>query len=177
MNELPWTLIILSVAGTLFAALIAFIAASYWFRKNDEVRLAQELKNEAIARAAKLAEANLDHVARTTRLEQELASLKTAVVPISAAFQAILIKELTHYHTPVTDRLLEKLENGTLAPTEERELSVALEERTRDMNGDIPESERDAARMLPMVIKRVRAEAVLMYPEVQLVAVPPTAEK
>ncbi len=96
---------------------------------------------------------------RVTELEVKLAGINQVVVPISAAFQAILIKELTHLHTPEMDALLVKLGPPiTLTKTEMERLSMLLIERERDMHEEIPDSEREAALMLPLVMKRVLAD-------------------
>ena len=109
--------------------------------------------------AQALASANLKLVDRVTDLERQLTSVTQQVVPISAAFQAILIKELTHFHTPEMDALMLKIGPPfTLTDGEAARLGVMLAERQRDMNDQISDSERDAAQMLPMVIKRVLAD-------------------
>lgn len=103
--------------------------------------------------------ADADLHKRIVELESQLMVVKEKVVPISAAFQAILIKELTHFHTPVMDALLVKLgPPNTLTDAEEKELAAALRQRSKDLNGAISDSERDAAEMLPMVVKRAKAE-------------------
>ena len=118
---------------------------------------------------------------RITELERQLSLVNQAVVPISTAFQAILIKELTHYHTPRMDELMVKLgPPDVLSEAEEAELIDALDERTRDMGDLISDAERDAARMLPMVMKRARAEteaaaATANAPVIKVVLVPPGA--
>src|SRR5678815_4707353 len=87
-------------------------------------------------------------------------------MPISTAFQAILIKELTHFHTPVMDALMSKIGPPfTLTAAEETELIAALEQRTQDMAAEISDSERDAAKILPLVMKRAKLEALALQPE------------
>lgn len=109
--------------------------------------------------AAVLAAANSKLSDRVFELERQLSLVNQAVVPISAAFQAILIKELTHYHTPEMDELMLKLGPPiVLTIKESKRLTILLEERTQDMNSIISDSERDAAHMLPMVMKRVLAD-------------------
>ena len=109
--------------------------------------------------AAILAAATSKLTDRVFELERQLSLVNQAVVPISAAFQAILIKELTHYHTPEMDELMLKLGPPIVLTIEEsKRLTILLEERTQDMNSIISDSERDAAHMLPMVMKRVLAD-------------------
>ncbi len=106
--------------------------------------------------AAILAAANVRLVDRVNDLERQLSAVNQAVVPISAAFQAILVKELTHFHTPEMDGLMAKLGPPfTLTEVEAKRLGVLLEERQRDMNDQISDAERDAAQMLPLVMRRV----------------------
>jgi hypothetical protein len=45
---------------------------------------------------------------------------------------------------------------------EESELEKLLEERQSDMGPEITDSERDAAQMLPMIIRRAKAEIAAM---------------
>jgi len=100
---------------------------------------------------------------RISELERQLAVLNQVVVPISTAFQAILIKELTHMHTPEMDALLAKIgPPSTLTDAEEVELAEGLAQRAKDMGDQISESERDAALILPSVIKRAKAESVAL---------------
>jgi len=118
--------------------------------------------------------------ARITALEQEIAKMNLAVQPLSAAFQAVLIKQLTHIHTPELDALLVKLGPPvTLTAEEEVRLSTLLKERTTDMHDEIDDSEREAAEMLPLVIKRVKAEQGMNKDDVvnTLVGVPAQKQK
>jgi hypothetical protein len=97
--------------------------------------------------------------ARMVELETKLAVVSASVVPISTAFQAILIKELTHHVTPEMDALLVKLgPPSTLTPEEHDRLSIMLVERTNDYGSEISPSERDAAYILPVVMKRAQEE-------------------
>jgi hypothetical protein len=97
--------------------------------------------------------------ARIVVLEKQSALLHSQVIPISAAFQAILIQELTHFHTPEMDELMRKLGPPiTITEDEMARLVTLLEERERDLGEDVPQEERDAAHMLPMVMKRVHTD-------------------
>lgn len=111
---------------------------------------------------------------RMEDVEKQLALVSQAVVPISTAFQAILVKELTHFHTPAMDALLRKLGPPyTLTLEEEVELAAALQQRMKDMAVEISDSERDAAQMLPLVMKRVRTEVSAFGPvNLYMVSVP-----
>jgi len=118
-------------------AALTFAAATYWQAK---------AKREA-------AEKRID------ALEMKLALVTQSVTPISAAIQAILIKELTHTHKVEMDALLVKVgPPNVLTPEEELRLAAMLKERSKDP--DIPRSERDAAEILPAIIRRAEAEAL-----------------
>jgi hypothetical protein len=155
-----------SVALLVIGAALSFAAAWFWFRKNA-----------AVAEARRISEEHAKLVTRVADMERQMGQVGQAILPISAAFQAILIKELTHFHTPVMDALLVKLGPPvTLTADEEVALQQALETRVEEMNGALNEAERDAAIMLPMVMRRVRAEneALANAPsELRVVAVVP----
>jgi hypothetical protein len=137
-----------AVVGILLSAALSFLAAWYWFN-----RRASE------ADAVRIVADNVLRDARIVELEKQLALVSAAVVPISTAFQTILIKELTHYHTPELDALLLKIgPPATLSLVEVRRMEQLLIEREKQLDGTVSESERDAARMLPLVMKRAIAE-------------------
>ena len=79
-------------------------------------------------------------------------------VPIDIAYQAMLVRRLTHFHTPVLDDLLARMLAGTLDVQGRIELFDALRERGRDMGTLIDDSERAAAKLLPLVMERVALE-------------------
>lgn len=137
-----------SIAVAVLASGLAFMAAWFWHRKNLAIKMAEKLALE-----------HSQLMARVSDMELQLSAVKQTVLPISAAFQAILIKELTHFHTPRMDELMTKIgPPNELTAEELQELAGLLEERAVDMDGRINDSERDAAIMLPMVIKRVQNE-------------------
>lgn len=110
---------------------------------------------------------------RLTTLETQLAVVSAAVVPISTAFQAILIKELTHFHTPEMDALLAKVgPPNVLTPVEQDRLGVLLKERTKDLGEAISQSEREAAAILPIVMKRAAVEQATMSVAANLASMP-----
>jgi len=146
-----WKAAVVPLATLLAGALLTFLASWFWWFK--KVRQSD---------AEKLSLAAETLVKRVNDLERQLGLVNQAIVPISAAFQAILVKELTHFHTPVMDALMVKLGPPyILTDAEEQELIVALAQRANEMSSLITESERDAATMLPMVIKRVKTETAL----------------
>jgi hypothetical protein len=138
-----------SVGLLLLAAVVTFLTTAYWFRRNASIKEADRLAVEH--------QKVLD---RLSEMEVKFATVNQAIIPISTAFQAILIKELTHYHTPEMDELMRKIgPPNTLTENEEIRLSVLLRERTLDMGPLISDSERDAALILPAIMKRARIEA------------------
>jgi hypothetical protein len=152
--------VIVSLGLALFGAFLAFSSTWYWFEKSAAIRageIAAEARQKIIADQV-ITDAAMK--ARLAELKLQLNLVRQAVIPISAAFQAVLIKELTHYHTPQTDALLAKLSAKTLTIAEEKELIRALARRTKDMGPKISDSERDAATILPFVMKRVRTQAI-----------------
>lgn len=102
-----------------------------------------------------------DLLERVTELEKQLGIVGSQVAPFNVAFQSMLVKQLTHAHTPENDRLLAKLGAVNVPPTitdeEEAKLKVALQAIVDDPT--IPADERDAAEMLPIQIRRVKREA------------------
>lgn len=152
-----------SIAIVVLGAVLAFISALFWFVKNNAMRKAERLVNDARDKADQLAKEKNELEDRVRDLELKFTAVNERVIPISAAFQAMLIKELTHFHTPEMDALMVKIGPPNVLTAEERDrLTVLLLERAKDMNGRISELERDAAVMLPMVMKRALAEAAAL---------------
>ena len=170
----PWPDLAFVNSGILIVitAVIAFLSTRYWTNRRlimlerDKTVLSNALRDDKI-----------------TTLQTQLAVISAAVVPISTAFQSILIKELTHYHTPELDELMKRIgPPSQLNEIETARLEFLLTERSKDMAKEIPESERDAATMLPLVIKRAKAENIATLAEpnviipgtmVQFVSLPP----
>lgn len=133
-----------TVLITLFGSILTWLCTAYWHRRTAVEQEAARLR------------------ARVEDLELQLALVKQSVLPISTAFQTLLIKELTHYHTEEMDALLVKIgPPNILTPEEIVRLHVMLIERTQDMHELISDSERDAAAIFPIVMKRAKAEAAL----------------
>lgn len=182
--------ILKTIGLMLVAAFIALLANWFWFRKNRTVKQADEedsdskqarqklaselegsrqktaedLESRRQSQAESLAGEHRDLVRTVDGLKLEVATLKAQAAPINAAFAAVLVKELTHYHTPVMDELMQKtgVQQGTpptLTKEEEVELVTAMKQRTEDMGPEISNDERDAAEIFPALIRRVRREA------------------
>jgi len=135
-------------------------------------------RDAATKRAEKLLDENEKLETRMRDMEKSLLLVNQQVLPMNAAFQAILIRELTHFHTPRMDELMQMMGPPCLLTDDDREeLDDLLVERTLDMGDMISESERDAARMLPMVMRRVAREAEEIQtatPQLKLVVVAPS---
>lgn len=76
---------------------ISFVGALFWAHRKQKQDRAVTVDVATAARDARISE-----------LENKLSLLTQSVMPISAAFQAILIKQLTHFHLPEIDALLAK---------------------------------------------------------------------
>jgi hypothetical protein len=136
--------IVLLVIGTG----LTFLSTLFWTQRNA-----------AVERAKGLAIEHEKLVARMGEVEAKLGLVTQQVIPFNALMQSILIKELTHYHTPELDALMLKIgPPSTLTDAEQARMTELLEERTRDMGPEISARERGAAAILPEVILRAKAE-------------------
>lgn len=132
---------------SLLSAVLGFSGVLFWKMREDKKAL----------------------LARLTEVEKQTSIVKEAVIPITAAFQAILVKTLTHFHTPVMDKLMEKLGPPfTLTAKEEIQLKEELKKRAADVDDLIDQKERNAAIMLPMVMQMVKEESEILNPNVRL---------
>jgi hypothetical protein len=131
------------IGGTLFSAAVAYYVA---LRKGR--RDAQSTEKA-------------DVVKRLTELERQLGIVGAQVAPFNTAFQSILIKQLTHAHTPYQDALMEKLGEAGIPPTITEAEEDALIEVLKKIAADpaVPDDERDAAKMLPIQMRRVKRDA------------------
>lgn len=157
-----------SIILTIVAAALTFLATMFWTRRQHV---------ESIA--ATLRDATTERDRRITDLERQIGVISAAVVPISVAFQAVLVNKLTHMHTPELDALMQKIgPPSTLTADEQKRMSDLLAERSTDMGDLITDAERHAAVMLPLVIEWVALEAdkdpgVISEETLKLVRVPP----
>ena len=104
-------------------------------------------------------------------LKERLATVDAQIVPISTAFTQVLVAKLTHLHTPELDGLLAKIGPPfTLSSEEEARMYVLLRRRQIEVDDLIPEDERDAAKIFPVVLRMARAEQehIAMAGEVRL---------
>jgi hypothetical protein len=159
-----------SISLLLAGALVTWLVNRYWFWRADVIKKAEliEIAHDKL-------------INRVLELERQLGLVNQAILPMSSAFQAILVKELTHLHTPEMDALMVKLGPPyLLTEIEEQRLSVLLSERITDLGSEVPDSERDAARMLPLVMKRVRRELEHPAPVAEVlkvVLIPPVVDQ
>jgi hypothetical protein len=144
---------------------MSFVIAWYWFARNAKV--------DAAAKHDATIQKLMD---RISELEKQQLLMGAAMAPLSTVFQARLIKELTHFHTPEMDALMAKMGPPyTLTVEEEGKLIQLLKQRQADMSNLISDSERDAALMLPLLMKRVKNETVVNH-EPPVVLVTTTAD-
>src|SRR4249920_839391 len=132
----------------LIGAVATFAMAWFW-----------HLKTRAEVKAAAF-------MAEHSRVLERLAELETkerlagqVMSPIVTAFQALLVKQLTHDHAPEMDKLMVQVGPPDVLTDEERDrLMVLLARRARDMSMEISPNERDAAMILPIVMKMAAEE-------------------
>ena len=115
---------------------------------------------------------------RITDLEKQQVGMTASLQPISEAYKAMLIKELTHDHAPELDSLMAEIGPPSTLTREKRDrMDHLLEQRWRIADPLVDERERDAAQMLLLVVKRAAWEAELMASSeggaVQTVWLPP----
>lgn len=146
-------------------ALILITAAVGWYlrwlgtQRDERVKRADKLAEEAEKKADALAEANTALLKRVDDLEKNMTVVNQVAQPLNQMYLAMLVKQLTHLHTPTLDALMAKIgPPSMLTLQEEHEMAALLKERAEALDDQIDESERDAAIMLPMVLKRANRE-------------------
>lgn len=172
----------MSVENFVIPALLILLGAlttlstNLWLHRRQDRKDAEKAAVAAAAEVEKVrAEARAELQRRMGELESKMMMLKESVQPISMAFQQILIKELTHFHEVRTDELLELIGPPyMLTDDQEKELTAALDKRVIEAGDLLTQAERDAAIMLPMLIRRVKAELAMGIPtaELKVVGVP-----
>ena len=144
--------ILVSLVMMFAGSFLTWLGTYYWFNRTETQK-----------KAERIAVGHQTLLDRVAELEKTIAVLNSEVQPLSTAFQAVLIKELTHFHTPEMDALLVKVGPPfALTISEEIALVLGLQKRSEDVGDQISESERDAAFMLPYVMKRAKAEALAL---------------
>ena|SRR6266853_2819320 len=151
------------IALLLFSAFLSFLSVAFFTRLSRRDKEQDHKRDEADKKIEQDTHAREDIISRLLKLEMSLAVIDEKVIPISTALQAILVKELTHYHTPIMDELMTRIgPPSRLSDEEEELLALALFERTQDMGLLISSSERDAALILPAIMRRAKAECALL---------------
>lgn len=140
-----------SLAVAMVGIVLAFLSAWFWFQRGQAIKERDEKTTE-----------HRLLMGRVNELETKERLAAAAWVPIASAFQAALIKSLTHAHTGELDDLLLKVAEGGLLPSEEPRMLVLLDERTRDMDHRFSEGEKDGASIFPVVMKMAKAERALL---------------
>jgi hypothetical protein len=139
---------LMSAALVALAAALTFIGA--W--------VLHERTATALVRS-RAAEREAALVARIAELERMQAAQQASLMPINAAMQAIWARKLTNAHTPEFDALLAKVVRPeALTEAEEVQFNGYLEAVVADTSGAHTPSERDAAHMLPGLIRAVRRD-------------------
>src|SRR6266478_4615942 len=151
------------VGLVLLSALISFLSVAYWTSLARRDKMQERLLDDTRQRTEQTRHERDDVLARLVKIETSLAVIDQKVMPISTALQTILVKELTHFHTLRMDSLLARIgPPSELTDAEEAELTQALLERTQDMGHLISDSERDAAFILPAIMRRAKVECALL---------------
>jgi hypothetical protein len=153
-NSFTNSLVLLFI-GAVLSAVVTWLFAS----RAAVLQLAKDNLAKAERQAEVIAEGHTKLEARVAELTERLSLVSAQVVPFSTAFQQILVAQLTHAHTPELDALMAKIGPPiTLTEDEEREMYRLLTERQSDMGDEITQEEREAALILPYVMRRARAE-------------------
>ena len=135
-----------------FGTVLGIITTWFWKSRDAAVQKAKAIEIE-----------HQKALARLDALEKKQGIVDAQLVPFNGLMQAMLIKELTHAHTPEMDALMTKIgPPNTLTTTEEARLAVLLKERYERLDDTVPERERDAAFILPAIIRRARDEAQIL---------------
>src|SRR5258705_1944620 len=105
MAVVQWWQIVMALLG----AALSFVSVAYWTRVTRREKEHERIQehNQVMQERAEMQRSDLSN--RLYTLEKSYAILNQQVVPISTALQAILVKELTHYHTPIMDALLTRI--------------------------------------------------------------------
>ena len=138
------------------------------------------LRVRDLSRIAVIVSPDNDIYARVLAVEAQLSALAAAASPLSEVVRDAIIKELTHLHTPELDALLEKVKSDTLSPDDERSLLRLLKDRAEEPNHLVGAGERDAAIMLPPILRRIKQEKEAISPtetELRIVSVPVQADE
>ena len=145
--------------NTLVGTGLSFAAGWFWWKKNQAIAQANVDIAAAKDAARSIAEEHQKVLLRLVELETTAKLSAQQFSPIVTAFQAILVKQLTHPSKDELDQLLVKVgPPHILTPDESARLAVMLKERSHDMGSEITSTERESAEILPIVMKMAIAE-------------------
>lgn len=110
---------------------------------------------------------------RLGKIEAQLAALGVQVSPLWAAVQSKMVKDLTHPSPQFQemDELLRQLEALTINDVDRDRLEVLLTERMTSTDPEVSDDERESAKLMVGVMKKVLVEAASPAPLGQIQAV------
>src|SRR4029077_854944 len=147
--------ILIALITTVMGAVVTWLFVS----RSNARQTARDVKDMAERNAETIAIGHAKLLTEVAELKEKLSLVTAQVVPFSTAFQQILVAQLTHAHTPELDALMAKIGPPiTLTEVEEARMYRLLTERQADMEAEISQEEREAALILPYVMRRARAE-------------------
>jgi len=95
---------------------------------------------------------------RLRELEKSMREAQTQIKPFWAYAQSVIAADLHHDDEPVTDALIEKLLALTITPEERVVLDGRLMSRYLDKSGKYSEDERESAKLMVGIMKKVVIE-------------------
>lgn len=110
---------------------------------------------------------------RLGKIESQLAVLGVQVSPLWAAVQSKIAKDLTHPSPQFQemDELLRQLEALTITDADRTRLEVLLTERMTSTDPEVTDDERESAKLMIGVMRKVLEEAASPAPLGQIQAV------
>lgn len=110
-----------------------------------------------------IAEGHEKIMLRVQELETQQRVTSQTILPLNTIYLDALRHELTHVTTPRLDELMKKLGPPDIqTPEEEVEMNTLVIERSKDMAHTINDSERDAATIFPIAVKKFKAEQAMI---------------
>lgn len=145
---------LLVIAGGVVVSLFAGTFAFVYSRIGQSRNTKSEAERRILERAKEDVEKEKEKV---VELQREVAIMKAAAIPITAAFQAMLVSGLRHHHAPALDEVLDKMTAGErLTPKDLKIREEGLAKRQNDPNAD--EAERIKAKILPDIERLAELE-------------------
>jgi hypothetical protein len=131
-----------TVGMAVLGGLLAFVSTWFWVWR------------AAAAKKSDARDAERDEMTkRLIELETKERIASQAISPLVTAFQSLLIQKLTHAHKPELDALMVKIGPPDILTDQERgRMLLMLEERYQEPDESIGQDERNAAKILPLVM-------------------------